>query len=80
MNTQFRTILEVPEGSCELSYQNPSMWIGSCFTENIGGWMREMKFPAMVNPFGTIFNPAPLTKTLSFFCRVSSLVNHRSGF
>jgi hypothetical protein len=80
MNTQFRTILEVPGSPVRLSYQNPSMWIGSCFTENIGGWMREMKFPAMVNPFGTIFNPASINQNIELLLQGEEFESSDLGF
>lgn len=64
MNANFRTIVDAPEGNVKLSYHNPSLWMGSCFTENIGGWIQEMKFPASVNPFGTIFNPESINENL----------------
>lgn len=83
MNTQFRTILEVRGSPVKLSFQDPSMWIGSCFTENIGGWMREMKFPAMVNPFGTIFNPASINRNLDILLQgrlfSDSDLGHQNG-
>ena len=31
--------------------------MGSCFTENVGNKMTELKFPALVNPFGVLYNP-----------------------
>ena len=34
--------------------------IGSCFSTNIGGKMREALMPAAVNPCGTLFNPASI--------------------
>jgi hypothetical protein len=80
MNAPFRTILEVPGSPVRLSYQDPSMWIGSCFTENIGGWMREMKFPAMVNPFGTIFNPASINQNIELLLQGDEFESSDLGF
>ena len=80
MSAPFRTILEVPGSPVRLSYQNPSMWIGSCFTENIGGWMSEMKFPAMVNPFGTIFNPASINQNIELLLQGEEFESSDLGF
>lgn len=32
--------------------------IGSCFTDNIGGQLKNFGFDVCVNPFGTLYNPA----------------------
>ena len=34
------------------------MMIGSCFTDNIGGQLKDFGFDVCVNPFGTLYNPA----------------------
>ncbi len=64
MKSNFRTVVDVPDFQVKLSYKDSSLWIGSCFTENIGGWIHEMKFPSVVNPFGTIFNPASINQNI----------------
>lgn len=64
MTTSFRTIVDAPDYPVKLSYHSPSVWMGSCFTENIGGWVHEMKFPSVVNPFGTLFNPASINENI----------------
>lgn len=38
--------------------------MGSCFTENIGNKMDALKFPAVINPFGVLYNPESLQKGL----------------
>lgn len=80
MSSPFRTILQVPGSPVKLTYSMPSMWIGSCFTENIGGWMSEMKFPAMVNPFGTIFNPASINQNIELLLQGKEFKNTDLGF
>jgi hypothetical protein len=37
---------------------------GSCFAEVMGKRLADHKLPALVNPFGTIFNPVSLSKVL----------------
>ena len=32
--------------------------LGSCFTDNIGGQLKNFGFDVCVNPFGTLYNPA----------------------
>jgi len=35
------------------------MMLGSCFAENLGARLRQLKFNVMVNPFGIVYHPAP---------------------
>ena len=46
------------------------LFLGSCFTENIGLWMQKLWNPVMVNPWGILFNPESIAKSIS---RISSL-------
>lgn len=41
-----------------------TMLLGSCFSTNIGERMKDAGFDVMVNPFGTIFNPASIIASL----------------
>jgi hypothetical protein len=38
--------------------------MGSCFADNIGKIMSGYKFPVLLNPFGTLFNPASLADNI----------------
>jgi hypothetical protein len=60
----FRTVVEIPESRTKLDYEASSMWIGSCFTENIGSRLKELKFPHELNPFGILYNPASINNSL----------------
>jgi hypothetical protein len=56
----FRTIIEPETSKNKISYNTPALFLGSCFTENIGNRMRELKFPTSVNPFGVLYNPVSI--------------------
>ena len=46
---------------------NPSdrlLFVGSCFAENIGRRFVENQFDAIVNPYGTMYNPASVLHTV----------------
>ena len=46
---------------------NPSdrlLFVGSCFAENIGRRFVENQFEAIVNPYGTMYNPASVMHTV----------------
>lgn len=38
--------------------------MGSCFADEIGERMQRLKFPVLLNPFGTLFNPASISSNL----------------
>jgi len=63
MNT-FRTLVEIPESENKISYKTKSMFVGSCFSENIGKKLEEFKIPTDINPFGVIYNPVSVKKIL----------------
>lgn len=65
MNNPFRTIVEVKPLPFGLDYSTPTLFVGSCFTENIGQMMLQRKFPAMVNPFGVVYNPVSVNLVLN---------------
>ncbi|MCK5170310.1 MAG: GSCFA domain-containing protein, partial [Bacteroidales bacterium] len=60
----FRTIIESEPSKNKITHHTPVLFLGSCFTENIGNKMQEFKFPALVNPFGVLYNPASVQNGL----------------
>jgi hypothetical protein len=60
----FRTIVKISSSPYKLSYFTPSVFIGSCFTESIGGKLNDYKFPVDINPFGIIYNPSSVGKSI----------------
>ena len=44
----------------EISYKDKILMLGSCFTDNIGGQLKNYGFNVCVNPFGTLYNPASI--------------------
>lgn len=59
------------------------MTLGSCFSEEIGQRLLSDKFQALVNPFGTLFNPLSIFELLNFSIEPSialeDAVLHRDG-
>jgi hypothetical protein len=60
----FRTVVNVPKSRHKLDYDTRSLWMGSCFTDNIGLHLKDLKFPAEVNPFGVLYNPESIRNSL----------------
>jgi len=62
---QFRTEIHLPAATHLLSHETPILLLGSCFADEVGARLRQAKWPALVNPFGTLFNPLTLTNLLT---------------
>lgn len=60
----FRTTIQPEISKNKITYHTPVLFMGSCFTENIGNKMQALKFPVMINPFGVLYNPASVRKGL----------------
>ena len=63
-NINFRTVLKPIKYDFEINYKSSSMFIGSCFTENIGELLKENKFKIDINPFGILYNPISVKKSI----------------
>ena len=61
---QFKTTIDVPHSSFEISHAQKGMAIGSCFTTNIGNRLQSAKFSILVNPLGTVYNPVSIAQTI----------------
>jgi len=62
----FRTVMKAKSFNFDISYHSKMMFIGSCFTENIGNKLKKLKFKVNINPFGIIYNPISVAKSLDF--------------
>ena len=60
---QFRTEINLPSHPI-LDYKNPVLLLGSCFSENIGQKLAERKFDICINPFGILYQPAAIARSL----------------
>lgn len=61
---KFRTEIQVSPSPFRIGYRNPVMLIGSCFTDNIGKKMESLRFQTNINPFGVVYNPMSVKKSL----------------
>ncbi len=62
--TKFHTEVTVPVFPRKTGYEKKSMFLGSCFTENIGQKMEALKYPVDINPFGIVYNPVSVASGL----------------
>ncbi len=61
----FRTEIEQLKRPYTIGYDSNIMMIGSCFTENIGFWLKENLFDIVFNPTGIMYNPVSVFETLN---------------
>jgi hypothetical protein len=64
MADQFFTRVNIPESPVKMDYHTKVLFMGSCFSDYIGRIMASYKFPVLLNPFGTLFNPISIADDL----------------
>lgn len=69
----FRTIVDIPKPDFEIGPCEEMLFVGSCFADNIGKRFQEERFPAIVNPFGVMYNPASILHTITRLLPPSSI-------
>ncbi len=62
---QYFTIVDVPDFGWKINYRHKIMMLGSCFTENMGQKLEDYKFNIDQNPFGILYNPESIAKSLN---------------
>lgn len=63
-DTKFQTRVNIPEFKWKTGYSKKNLFIGSCFTENIGNKMAALKYDVDINPFGILYNPVSVANSL----------------
>ena len=62
--SKFQTLISIPEHPEKTGYHKKNLFVGSCFTENIGNKLVGLKYPGLINPFGILYNPASIANGL----------------
>lgn len=60
----FQTKVEIPFSEVKIGYEDRIMTLGSCFAQNIGQKMQEVWFDTNINPFGVLYNPVSILKSI----------------
>jgi len=60
----FYTEIQIPEFPGQMDYSKSMMLFGSCFSENIGQKLIDLKFNVDMNPFGILYNPESIANSL----------------
>lgn len=61
---EFRTTFSISPSARKISYKDPAMFIGSCFSTSIGKQFETGHLRVMINPSGTVYNPVSVCNTL----------------
>lgn len=57
---RFRTVVDIPFQGKKLGLHDSSVFLGSCFAENVGRRFFDYGLQATVNPVGVLYNPQSL--------------------
>jgi len=60
----FFTEIKIPEFPLKMDYLKSIQFFGSCFSENIGQKLLDLKFDVDLNPFGILFNPISIANSI----------------
>ena len=64
MKDIFRTVISVPTAPPPLRHTEPLFFLGSCFSDEVGGRLSKDGHSVCINPLGTTFNAASLAGTI----------------
>ncbi|GAB4232460.1 MAG: GSCFA domain-containing protein [Ekhidna sp.] len=71
---KFKLDFKIPASSAKINHKESLYLVGSCFSDNMGGYLKKYKFETLSNPFGTIYNPISILKLMSGDVRIDNLV------
>ncbi len=77
---KFRTEVDIAGYDPGISYRSKVLFMGSCFTNHIGGKMDELKFDVEINPFGITYNPMSLKQGLDILLESYVFTEKDLGF
>jgi lysophospholipase L1-like esterase len=61
---EFRTKVEIGKAGFQIGACEEVLLVGSCFAGEMGQRFKDNGYPTMVNPYGTMYNPASILHTL----------------
>jgi hypothetical protein len=69
---RFHLDFKIPPLSPQASYDQKCLMMGSCFSEQIGDRLKEVKFNTLVNPHGILYNPISMVDALETYLTARS--------
>jgi hypothetical protein len=61
---ELRTTFNIANPGRKITYNDPVMFIGSCFASSIGSQLELGHMQVMINPSGAVFNPVSVSNTI----------------
>lgn len=61
---KLKTTFQLKPFPFKISYEDKLLFLGSCFAENISEYFEKYRFPVVTNPFGVLFNPLAIHKSI----------------
>jgi hypothetical protein len=61
---ELQTFVDISDFDFKIGYNDTTSFFGSCFSTNIGRKFLNLKFNTLVNPFGVLYNPASISKSI----------------
>jgi hypothetical protein len=61
---EFFVPFQIPSFPFSISYQDKILFVGSCFSENIGNKLTSLKFDVLQNPNGILYDPVSISDAL----------------
>ena len=61
---QLTTVIDIPKSKFKISADDKVLFLGSCFADSVGEKFVRGGFDALVNPFGTLYNPMSIAELL----------------
>ncbi len=70
----------IPSFPQKINYSHSSLFIGSCFAENIGELMKDYKFNTQINPHGILYNPSSIAIALRRYMKIDFVTENELFF
>jgi GSCFA family. len=67
MSMKWMLDFEIPAAPCKIGYRDKLLFIGSCFTQEIGSKLKELKFNLLQNPHGILYDPVSISGALDSY-------------
>lgn len=58
------TPVMLPGSSCQVSYHNRLLSLGSCFSSNLADYLSSLSFRIVSNPYGPLYNPISIARCI----------------
>lgn len=77
---QLQTLVDIPKPNFQVDYSSKLLLLGSCFSSNIGSRLERLKFNAVTNPFGVLYNPASISQSIDNLLNRDSFTEKEISF